>query len=72
MVIRPRRLNRTPGRRDGAEPGAPPARARAQTFGWQRTTWTLVLLAVQLTLDTGVRLSPSQVRDRRRLRWMLK
>ena len=34
-----------------------------QDFGWQRTTWTLELLAVQLTLDTGVRLSPSHVRN---------
>ena len=34
-----------------------------QDFGWQRTTWTLELLAVQLTLDTGVRLSRSHVRN---------
>jgi len=34
-----------------------------QDFGWQRTTWTLELLAVQLTLDTGVRLSKSHVRN---------
>lgn len=34
-----------------------------QDFGWQRTTWTLELLAVQLTLDAGVRLSPSHVRN---------
>ena len=34
-----------------------------QDFGWQRTTWTLELLAVQLTQDTGVRLSPSHVRN---------
>ncbi|GEJ56616.1 IS630 family transposase [Anaeromyxobacter diazotrophicus] len=34
-----------------------------QGFGWQRTTWTLELLAVQLTLDTGVRLSRSHVRN---------
>lgn len=32
-------------------------------FGWQRTTWTLELLAVQLTLDTSVRLSRSHVRN---------
>jgi len=34
-----------------------------QDFGWQRTTWTLELLAVQLTLDAGVRLSASHVRN---------
>ena len=34
-----------------------------QDFGWQRTTWTLELLAVQLTLDAGVRLSPSHIRN---------
>jgi len=34
-----------------------------QDFGWQRTTWTLELLAVQLTLDSGVRLSRSHVRN---------
>lgn len=34
-----------------------------QDYGWQRTTWTLELLAVQLTLDTGVRLSRSHVRN---------
>jgi transposase len=34
-----------------------------QELGWQRTTWTLELLAVQLTLDTGVRLSRSHVRN---------
>jgi transposase len=34
-----------------------------QDFGWQRTTWTLELLAVQLTLDVGVRLSCSHVRN---------
>lgn len=34
-----------------------------QDFSWQRTTWTLELLAVQLTLDTGVRLSKSHVRN---------
>jgi len=34
-----------------------------QDFGWQRTTWTLELLAVQLTLDAGVRLSRSHVRN---------
>jgi len=34
-----------------------------QALGWQRTTWTLELLAVQLTQDTGVRLSPSHVRN---------
>jgi transposase len=37
--------------------------ASPQNFGWQRTTWTLELLAVQLTLDTGVRLSRSHVRN---------
>src|SRR5512134_2344582 len=34
-----------------------------QDFGWQRTTWTLELLVMQLTHDTGVRLSPSHVRN---------
>jgi transposase len=34
-----------------------------QDFGWQRTTWTLELLAVQLAHDTGVRLSPSHIRN---------
>lgn len=34
-----------------------------QDFRWQRTTWTLELLAVQLLHDTGVRLSPSHVRN---------
>ena len=34
-----------------------------QDFRWQRTTWTLELLAVQLLQDTGVRLSPSHVRN---------
>jgi putative transposase len=34
-----------------------------QDFGWQRTTWTLELLSVQLTLDAGVRLSASHVRN---------
>jgi transposase len=32
-------------------------------FGWQRTTWTLELLSVQLAQDVGVRLSPSHVRN---------
>lgn len=30
-------------------------------YGWQRTTWTLELLALQLFEDTGVRLSPSHL-----------
>ncbi len=34
-----------------------------QDFGWQRTAWTLELLAAQLVQDTGVRLSPSHVRN---------
>ena len=34
-----------------------------QDFGWQRTRWTLELLAAQLVEDTGVRLSPSHVRN---------
>jgi transposase len=34
-----------------------------QDFRWQRTTWTLERLAVQLAHDTGVRLSPSHVRN---------
>jgi hypothetical protein len=34
-----------------------------QDFGWQRTTWTFELLAAQLVQDTGVRLSPSHVRN---------
>jgi transposase len=34
-----------------------------QALGWQRTTWTLELLAVQLVQDTGVKLSPSHVRN---------
>ena len=34
-----------------------------QDFGWQRTTWTLELLAAQLVQDTGVLLSPSHVRN---------
>ena len=34
-----------------------------QAFGWQRTNWTLELLAVQLVQDTGVKLSPSHVRN---------
>jgi putative transposase len=34
-----------------------------QDFRWLRTTWTLELLAVQLLHDTGVRLSPSHVRN---------
>jgi putative transposase len=34
-----------------------------QDFGWQRTTWSLELLAVQLAHDAGVRLSPSHVRN---------
>jgi transposase len=34
-----------------------------QDFGWQRSTWTLELLAVQLTYDTGVRLSASHIRN---------
>jgi transposase len=34
-----------------------------QDHGWQRTTWTLELLAAQLVGDTGVRLSPSHVRN---------
>jgi putative transposase len=37
--------------------------ASPQDFGWQRTTWTLELLAIQLLQDTGVRLSPSHVRN---------
>ena len=37
--------------------------ATPQDFGWQRTTWTLELLAAQLVQDTGVRLSPSHVRN---------
>jgi len=32
-------------------------------LGWQRTTWTLELLAVQLAQDTGVKISPSHVRN---------
>src|SRR5574337_1024154 len=34
-----------------------------QDFGWQRTGWTLELLAAQLVEDTGVLLSPSHVRN---------
>src|SRR5512143_806829 len=34
-----------------------------QSFGWQRTTWTLELLAMQLAHDVGVRLSPSHIRN---------
>ena len=34
-----------------------------QKFGWQRTGWTLELLAAQLAHDTGVCLSPSHVRN---------
>jgi transposase len=34
-----------------------------QDLGWQRTTWTLELLAAQLVEDTGVRLSSSHVRN---------
>jgi len=34
-----------------------------EEFGWQRTTWTLELLAAQLVQDTGVRLSPSHIRN---------
>ncbi len=34
-----------------------------QDFGWQRTTWTLELLSVQLAHDVGVRLSPSHIRN---------
>jgi len=34
-----------------------------QSFGWQRTTWTLELLAVQLAHDADVRLSPSHIRN---------
>jgi transposase len=34
-----------------------------QDFGWQRTTWTLELLAAQLVQETGVRLSSSHVRN---------
>ncbi len=36
-------------------------------YGWQRSTWTLELLALQLEHDTSVRLSPSYVRAL--LRW---
>jgi transposase len=32
-----------------------------QDYGWQRTTWTLELLALQLLEDTGVRLSESHL-----------
>lgn len=32
-----------------------------QDLGWQRSTWTLELLAAQLTQDTGVQLSPSHL-----------
>jgi transposase len=31
--------------------------------GWQRSTWTLELLAAQLVVDTHVKLSPSHVRN---------
>jgi transposase len=34
-----------------------------QDLGWQRTTWTLELLAVQLAQETRVKLSPSHVRN---------
>jgi len=34
-----------------------------QDYGWQRTTWTLELLAAQLVQDSGVLLSPSHVRN---------
>jgi transposase len=34
-----------------------------QELGWQRTTWTLELLAIQLVQDTGVAISPSHVRN---------
>ena len=34
-----------------------------QDFGWQRTTWTLELLAAQLVQDTGMRLSPCHIRN---------
>ena len=34
-----------------------------QDYGWQRSTWTLELLAAQLVGDTGVRLSSSHVRN---------
>lgn len=43
------------------EPGS--GRSRGGTNCWQRTTWTLELLGVQLTLDAGVRLSASHVRN---------
>lgn len=33
-----------------------------RTFGWQRTTWTLELLSLQLRHDTAVSLSPSHLR----------
>jgi hypothetical protein len=32
-----------------------------QDVGWQRTTWTLELLAVQVTRDIGVRLGRPRV-----------
>jgi len=57
-------------RSPGARKATPEVRAKLlsylddgpREFGWQRSTWTLELLALQLQKDTGVPLSPSHLR----------
>lgn len=57
-------------RSPGPRKATPEARAKLLSYldispkelGWQRSTWTLELLALQLQEDTGVLLSPSHLR----------
>jgi putative transposase len=66
-------LNALADRRLWPEPRKATAQVRAKLlsyldkvpkdYGWQRSTWTLELLARQLQEDTGVQLSPSHLRN---------
>ena len=56
-VLTPRRSAEVEERLVGYLDGSP------QDFGCQRTTWTLEVLAVQFTLDAGVRLRKRHMRN---------